>query len=117
MDQHAGGEDRQRGEAAHYQRRGGGNQQATEHHDPGPEAIGEDAPGELADGISSEVDGVEVGHGHLVEGEAGVFGDPQFGHGKGFAGEIERGISEPGDHEDLHAPTFETADRVVHSGR
>jgi len=68
----------------------------------------------LPDGVSREVDGVEVGHGHFVEHEGGVFGDPQFCHGKGFAGEVERGVSEPGDREDLHAPTLDGADVLVH---
>ncbi|MNP35360.1 hypothetical protein D3C76_1286880 [compost metagenome] len=116
LDQHAGGEDRQGGETAHHQCRCGGNQQPTQHHHPRPEAVRQDAPGELADGVGGQVDRVEVGHGHLVEHEGRVFGDAELGHGKCFAGEVESGVGKPGDREDLHAPTFEGADMLVHCG-
>ncbi|MNN19652.1 hypothetical protein D3C81_1329020 [compost metagenome] len=114
--QHAGSENRYRCKVAHHQRRGGGNHQPAEHHHPRPEAVGQDAPGELTDGVSRQVDGVEVGHGHFVEHEGRVFANTELGDRECFAGEIERGVGEPGDREDLHAPTLDGADVLVHCG-
>jgi hypothetical protein len=66
--------------------------------------------------ISRQIDRIEVGHGHLVEHEGRVFGDAQFGHRKRFAGEVERGVRKPGNRENLHAPTRNGADVLVHGG-
>ncbi|MNV87347.1 hypothetical protein D3C71_1814640 [compost metagenome] len=107
LHQHAGGEDREGGVTAHHHRRSSRNQQAAEHHHAWAKAVGEHAPGELAHGVGGQVDGVEVGHGGLVEHEVGVFTDAQLGHREGLAGEVEGGVGQPGDGENLHTPTFE----------
>ncbi|MCY1514186.1 hypothetical protein D9M68_487160 [compost metagenome] len=107
LDQHAGGEDRQGGEGAHGHRRQGRDHQAAEDHHARAEAVGEDAPGELAHGVGGEVDGIEVGHHGLVEFEVRVFANAELGDGEGLAGEIEGGVGQPGDEEDLDAPALE----------
>ncbi|MCY1372640.1 hypothetical protein D9M69_598620 [compost metagenome] len=116
LDQHAGGKDRQRGKGAHGQGRQGGDSQATQHDYAGAVAVRQDAPGELADGIGSQVDRVQVGHGHLVEVEGRVFGDAQLGDGECLAGEIEGGVGQPGNDEDLQAPTAYRASGVRGGG-
>ncbi|MCY1416769.1 hypothetical protein D9M71_322860 [compost metagenome] len=107
LDHHAGGEDRQGGEGAHGERCQGGDHQAAKHHHAWAEAVGEDAPGELAHRVGGEVEGVEVGHRGLVEFEPRVFANAELGDGEGFPGEVEGRVSQPGDEENLDAPALE----------
>ncbi|MNF46616.1 hypothetical protein D3C84_277890 [compost metagenome] len=105
LDQHAGSENGQGGEGPHHRRGQRRDDQAAQHHHARPEAVGQHAPGELPHRVGGEVEGIEIGHVHLVEREARVFGYAELGDGKGLAGEVERGVGQPGDGEDLQAPT------------
>ncbi|CRO84732.1 hypothetical protein PAERUG_E10_London_26_VIM_2_06_13_02264 [Pseudomonas aeruginosa] len=113
LDHHAGGEDRQGGEGTHHQRRQRRGEQTAEHHHAGAEAVGEHPPHELAHGVGGQVEGIEIGHGALVELEGGVFGDAELGHREGLAGEVEGGVGQPGDDEDLDAPALERLPATV----
>ena len=42
--------------------------------------------------------------------------DAQLGHRKRFASEIERGVRQPGDGENLHAPTLDATRLDIHCG-
>ncbi len=116
LDQHATDKNRQGGKGAHHHRRCGRNQQSAQHHHPWPEAVRQHAPGELPHGIGRQVQAIKVGHHHFVEGETGVIDDAQLGHRKRFASEIERGVRQPGDGENLHAPTLDATRLDIHCG-